>query len=151
MECTFCHKEYLPDGNYRFCSETCRFESKIRMTDTCWLWQGALNKQGYGVFCTNENKTELVHRYAYKMYKGNIPLQTCVLHRCNEFSCVNPEHLFVNDTPWKSKLSKENVLEIKQLLKQKYTYKEIAAMYGVSASTIGGISRSISWKIIEGT
>jgi len=49
----------------------------------------------------------------------------------------------------RSRLSKEEVLEIKELLKQNIPYKEIAEKFDVSADTVGNIKRGVVWKNIN--
>src|SRR6202012_5053196 len=69
-----------------------RFWSKVLKTDSCWMWTGAQNTQGYGHFVA-DGRHLLAHRYAFGMHKGR-PVTHHVLHKCNTPLCVNPEHLY---------------------------------------------------------
>lgn len=63
----------------------------------CWLWVGPINKTtGYGTACCRINgiqKTRLVHRFSYEVFKGLIPDGLVVDHLCKIKTCVNPDHL----------------------------------------------------------
>lgn len=69
-----------------------RFESHINKTHSCWLWTGAKNAGGYGYYRAN-GKTYKAHRYAYELYRSEIPEGLVVDHLCKVRDCVNPEHL----------------------------------------------------------
>lgn len=61
----------------------------------CWLWTRSANNRGYGeVYPKGKGKT-LAHRYSWLIYRGEIPANMCVLHRCDTPACVNPAHLFL--------------------------------------------------------
>lgn len=69
-----------------------RWASKVLITDTCWLWQGALEGGGYGVFWLNGRNIR-AHRFSYEKYIAKIPQGLVLDHLCKIRNCVNPEHL----------------------------------------------------------
>lgn len=81
-----------------------RFWAKVLITDTCWLWTGALNRQGYGRF-----ENVFAHRWAFEEANGPIPpmpngkpspLDHLV---CDNPPCVRPDHLVIS-TPRENNL-----------------------------------------------
>lgn len=65
------------------------FWAKVRKTDYCWLWQGAQNTMGYGVFML-DGVVQLAHRLAYEDERDPIPEGLVIDHRCRTRNCVNP-------------------------------------------------------------
>lgn len=71
-----------------------RFLAFIEITDDCWLWMGARQPTGYGVFRVN-GKSVRVHRWSYENFVGPIPDDLVIDHLCRVRHCVRPEHLEV--------------------------------------------------------
>jgi len=137
-------------------------------TEECWEWKGNLQtgKFRYGRILYKK-KTYLAHRLSAQIYIGNIE-GLVVCHKCDNPSCVNPNHLFLGtkgdnnrDRENKgrgvrkkgeehpgSKLTKNDVDEILRTYNSDaYTYKDIGNIYGVSPSTIGNIIRGEKWDL----
>jgi hypothetical protein len=66
------------------------------LTD-CQIWPYSKDKDGYGLCKNNLGKTARAHREAYKAKHGEIPGKLMVLHRCNNPSCVNVDHLYLGN------------------------------------------------------
>lgn len=139
-----------------------RFEEKfIPVTETgCWVWTAAAHGRGYGLFHTGrplrKGKMEFAHRVSYELYKGYVPQEFDeVCHKCDNPSCVNPEHLFIgsHEDNMKDMISKNRFVSgrevvnedmfilAQQMRKDGITVREIAKVLGVSESQASRISR----------
>lgn len=86
-----------------------RFFAMVDVSGDCWLWTGAVDHNGYGMFSVGakhdsqgkrRNTMVLAQRFAYTMHNGPIPAGkghhgNCVLHSCLNHNCVNPAHLYL--------------------------------------------------------
>lgn len=130
-----------------------RFFSKVRKTPTCWLWVGAKLWSGHGKFllCHVDGKScfQGAHRCSWWIEYGDIPSGLGVLHKCDNPSCVNPEHLFLGtqkdnmrDMDNKKrrgvarKLSVDDVSDIRLLVSFKMKDEDVAKLFGVTRKAI---------------
>lgn len=67
--------------------------------DSCWMWMGPTDKDGYarqmkvGSHTDNSRRMARPHRLSYQNFVGDIPEGMTIDHLCRMRCCVNPEHL----------------------------------------------------------
>ena len=130
------------------------FLSKVGKTDTCWIWFGPKNSQGYGQFSFNGYNYR-AHRFIWSYFNGEQPAKMCICHKCDNPSCVKPSHLFLvtysenridaikkgrivakcgEDHP-RAKLTNKDVAKIREI-GRKVTLREMGKEFGVNITSI---------------
>ena len=152
----------MPSGVYSRKLILDRFWEKVKVINnenSCWEWQGSINRKGYGWFGLgkrgNKKNPISAHRFSYMIHYGNIGDGILVCHSCDNPKCVRPSHLFLGSSSDNTqdmimkgrndpnrKISIEQAQEIKR---SKKSNRELAEKYGVCVKTISGIRNGKSW------
>jgi hypothetical protein len=56
----------------------------------CWLWTGPIDVQGYG---KHGGRSQVAHKAVYESIRGTVQRGLFLHHKCEQKSCVNPDHL----------------------------------------------------------
>lgn len=140
------------------------FWSKVKKTDTCWLWTGSFVPGGYGNF-RHRSITMLAHRYSLKIHGIHFTKEQVIRHTCDVRACVRPDHLVpgtraenardaVNrgrypegELSIRSKLRESQVVEIlDEYLTKNATTKHLASRFSVTENCIESIVSGRTWK-----
>ena len=149
------------------------FWSHVRRQGDCLIWTKYRDPRGYGKFSVHVPgsgtpgiaENWLAHRFAWTLVHGAIPDGMCVLHACDNPSCVNPNHLWLGDRAdnardrdekgrggpsirkgddhGMAKLTAEQVFEIRAANKGG---NALAFRFGVARSTITRIRNRQNWN-----
>lgn len=132
------------------------FLTRIKISENgCWEWQHSKDTRGYGRININGTYWRS-HRYSYHYYKGDIG-QMNVLHKCDNPQCCNPDHLFLGNVyenaidmlkkgrGGKTKLTVENVFEIRELAALEIPRIVISEYLGIKRRTVDNVINGKRW------
>lgn len=137
-----------------------RFWQQVTKTETCWT----VNGYRYAKIKTGppEKKTVSAHRFSWELHFGPVPAGLIVCHRCNNKLCVRPDHLYLATQKinigdairdglkprWNGELNPKRRLTAVQAQAIRISQvpnRALAALYGVSVSTIQRIRNGSLW------
>jgi hypothetical protein len=124
----------------------------------CWLWVGAVDKNGYGLVQVS-GKLRRAHRVSYEVEHGiALKPESYVCHSCDNPGCVNPKHLWIGtnsdnqiDAAIKGrhahqKLSVQQVTEIRAKYLAGVMPTKIAKEYGVTCGYVRNLHTRYKWS-----
>lgn len=133
-----------------FGDDELRFWSYVHKTAGCWLWTGALDETGYGVFnagAATGGRARLAHVWAYERFVGPVPTGLELDHvkakGCTNRNCVNYEdhlepvtHRENMRRSSSTKLSDQDVQRAWQLVQSGTSIRAVGRSLGVSHQTL---------------
>ena len=156
-------------GQFEKQDDVKRFWSKVDKTNKCWTWMREITLDGYGRFTLSYGGAEHAHRFSYRLTYGDFPKHLYILHRCDNPSCVRPDHLFIGTqkdnvadmirkgrfrtargTERKnSKLTEENIKLIAKLYLDGARNVTLSKMFNVGSGQISFILHGKRWKHVS--
>jgi len=115
------------------------FFAHLIKTSSCWIWTGYNNGSGYGKFRIGKLNV-YAHRFSYSTHKGEIPKGMFVLHKCDNPTCVNPDHLELGT----------QVKNLRDCVKRRRAYMgEKCALSKITAKQVSDLRNSYSAFVDE--
>lgn len=138
------------------------FWAKVDKSGECWNWT-AFKSKGYGYIMCGWKNPVRAHRFSWVLHNGDIPDGMFVCHRCDNPSCVRPDHLFLGtpaDNVIDMVMKGRNVAcpgpkngavkltpeQVRAIYLDPRTNKEIGISYGIASSLASYIRQRRLWS-----
>jgi hypothetical protein len=144
-----------------------RFWMKTEPEGGCLIWKACLDRKGYGVFVPMPRKRVMAHRWLFERIFGQLEKQRVVMHSCDNPACVKLQHLDQGtidlnnkdsvakgrnargERVHQSKLTEDQVREIRSLCAQGISKTEIARRFSVGRRCVRMISTGRTWRHVK--
>jgi len=132
--------------------------------NNCWICVShKINKNGYPEGNRKRGRFSIA-RVMYERKYGKVPKYLCILHKCDNRKCINPDHLFLGDRSVNNKdavsknrncygtkhhlhkLDREKILFAREERGKGLPYHKIAKYLGVSYATLWLALNGKTWK-----
>jgi hypothetical protein len=142
------------------------FWNLVRKSKRCWLWTGVVDRDGYGIYRMRGHQSR-AHRFSWVFANGAIPPGLWVLHKCDNPSCVRPDHLFLGthrdnmddmiakgrtrmgEGMTHAKLTGRDVRDIRSRYAAGETQESIARAFNIDRSNVSIITLRKGWRHIQ--
>lgn len=134
----------------------------------CWEWQGRVDRDGYGRIDIN-GRIYNPHRLSYLRHHGPLIEGMVVMHACDNPPCCNPDHLSLGtdadnhrdrtekgrgfiargERNGSSKLTNDQVVEIRRLRAEGASSKALAERYAISTRLVQYVCAGGRWDHLE--
>ncbi len=145
-----------------------RWESFVDKSGECWMWTGATVTAGHGYggrygVLNVDGKNVLAHRLSYRLHIED-PGRWVVGHKCNQPTCVRPEHLYLTDYAgntadaardgliangsdhYKALLTDEQVRTVRLLSERGHKIDDIAELFKVNRWVVTDVLRGRTYS-----
>jgi len=141
--------------------------------EDCWVWQGGKERNGYGRISDvgEKGNNYYAHRASWELTYGPIPEGMYCLHKCDNPSCVNPNHLWLGtykdnmqdcsqknrlggsvqkgENNYNAKLTPSDVIQMRRMYyRGEGTITELARSWGINFNSAKPAILGITWKHI---
>lgn len=159
-------KQIRGDDEKRFWSYVDKDGPTMPLMDTpCWEWRGSLSQAGGYGHVRIAGHTQQAHRYAFFLEHGHYTVNH-TLHHCDNRACVRASHLYdgtnldnsrdmiarnrqrhpSGEDHVSSKLTNEQVLDIRHLFANGEDVNTIAAIHKTTSGNVYMVGTGRSWK-----
>lgn len=136
-------------------------EGRYEITDCgfdtpCWLWTRGKTTAGYAEAFA-EGRVVYAHRAMYESRVGPIGAGLTTHHRCEQRSCINPDHMeFLTredhaGAAGHGKLTADQAADVCARARAGQPHREIAAQFDISTAMVSLIRNGKRWRAAVAT
>jgi len=130
----------------------------------CIQWWGSFHSNGQGQAWERLTRRKITaHRLAWLECFGEIPAGMCVIHRCSNTGCVNPEHLMLGTHAENTHqmvargrckrsgqaakaLTAETAFQVRRLYHDGWSIRDLSEGFGLHPGRVWRIVNNKTWK-----